>query len=160
VDLPHYIITRGDIQKQAAAQRCRAPLSGDSAAIVRPGNRIWVEERQRRCKRPEKDGLNSFSGELRDLRGAANLGREGNEWVDIHPVGYRERGNYAHPSKSGRDRRIEEARRERHASRGDRQAGGSDPARRGVASGKVSTLVAVRWRAAWPAGRVCRACAG
>jgi len=120
------------------------PLPRDSAAIACSGSGLSVGERQGGCKRDKRHGLDSFSGEFWELRGAANLGREGSKSVDTFQMRYSERESNTQPSKSGGDRRIEQARRGQDPSRGDAQAGGSDPARKVFASGKVSSVVAVR----------------
>ena len=77
------------------------------------------------------------------------------------PVRHSERESGAHQPKLGSDRRIKQAQGVPTHGRWLAQAGDSDPARGdlGVGEGKVLFVVAVRWRVALPAGRVCRGCA-
>jgi hypothetical protein len=80
----------------------------DSAAIARHGESLSVEERERRYKKDKRQGLDSCSGEFWGLRGAANPGREGSEWVAIWRVPDREQERDAEQRRLGSDRRIKQ----------------------------------------------------
>jgi hypothetical protein len=155
---------------QQEAGRCSVSQDGevvngarlrDSAAIGRQGSSASVAERQGRYKKDKRDGLDSFSDKFWGLRGAANPGRGGSKSVGTAPVRHSDQESGAHQPKSGSDRCIKQSPGVSTHGRCLAQAGDSDPARGDLVAGegKVSILVAVRWRVALPAGRVCRGCA-